>query len=140
MNYLRHPVKQCDQVCKRFNTPECCDCTPADCDRTGWPEFEKYGFRCKTTYDAALKDYQIKTEIDNGRPVAFSWHLLNQQGQDDGQGHMMVIIGYSEADGVLYLRVNNPLPVNKGGVIRMTYNKYVEGTDHTHWDDYYDIH
>jgi hypothetical protein len=35
--------------------------------------------------------------------------------------------------------VNNPLPVDVGNREFITYAEYVEGIDHYHWDDYYDI-
>ena len=40
-------VPQCEQANKRFGKTDCCPKVPgieAHCDRTGWPEFEKYEF------------------------------------------------------------------------------------------------
>lgn len=52
---------------------------------------------------------------------------------------MMVATGYVTIDGVNYVSVNNPWPPNVGDLYTKTYDDYVSGSDHTHWDDYYNV-
>lgn len=137
MDYHGRGVTQCKQACNQFGRQDCCN--PSVCDEPGWPEFAKYGFSFKRTSNKSLSKAQIQNQIDNGRPVAFTWHWLDENGKDEGRGHMMVIVGYATQNGVLYLRVNNPLPVNQGNQIWITYDYYDKGSDHSHWDDFYDI-
>jgi len=127
-------VDQCDEANKVLQLQVCCNGSPADaCIQGGFPPFADYNFTSMRTYDQALSWETIKAEIDAGRPVVFSWHW-NQDG-----GHMMVIIGYREGenDHARKLRIFNP---EKDATVRLySYAFYVEGTDHTHWDDFYDI-
>lgn len=58
---------------------------------------------------------------------------------------MMVVKGYLTIGGVRYVDVNDPEPFTDlahpagGTETIMTYARYVSDTDHTHWNDYYDI-
>ena len=128
-------VSQCTQANNEFGQTNCCNNpTPTPCVNGGWPEFTKYGFTATTTSDAALTWDQIKTQIGClNKPVAFSWHWTG------GGGHMMVVTGYAVIDGENYVFINDPWAPNVGGQYPITYDDYVSGSDHTHWNDYYDI-
>jgi hypothetical protein len=61
------------------------------CSQPGLPEFtDRWHFSCRTNSapNPPLSLAQIQEEIDNHRPIAFSW----REGNDDS--HMMVLIGY----------------------------------------------
>lgn len=135
MNFLGANVQQCDEANKRFGRTDCCNSpVPNNCVNGGWPEFDKYGFKADVTSDAPLTFAEIKKQIYcYKKPIAFSWHWTG------GGGHMMVITGYFVVDGVQYVTVNNPWAPNVGVQEVYTYDKYVSGSDHTHWNDYYNI-
>lgn len=52
---------------------------------------------------------------------------------------MMVVTGYLTIDGTKYVSVNDPWSPNVGDQYNTTYDNYVSGADHTHWNDYYDV-
>jgi hypothetical protein len=137
MNYHGASVMQCDEANKRFGKTTCCT-SPEGCATSGWPEYPKYGFSAVNTTNAPLSWDQLRGEIScQKRPFAFSWHWSG------GGGHMMVVSGYDTIGGVNMVRVNNPSPSSPtggGAQYFMTYDEYVSGPDHTHWDDYYQIH
>lgn len=130
MKYFSKNVDQCDQACKEFGTNTCCN-SPDSCNSGGWPEFDKYGFSFKRTSDKAIGWDELVTEINKRRPVAFSWHW------EGGGGHMMVAYGYEIVNNVRYIYVYDPWPVKQGVSRIITYEEYVEGDDHSHWDDFY---
>jgi hypothetical protein len=135
MEFLGHDVHQCVEANNRFGRTDCCN-TPApnDCVNGGWPEFDKYGFAADITSDAALSWAQVQSQIYcRKEPFAFSWHW------NGGGGHMMVATGYVTIDGTNYVSVNNPWPPNQGAQEVDTYDVYVSGSDHTHWNDYYNV-
>jgi hypothetical protein len=135
MAALGTTVAQCDEANKRFGRSDCCNTpTPGACVNGGWPEFDKYGFTFKTTSDAALTWDQLKQQIYCAKkPYAFSWHWTG------GGGHMMVVIGYAEIGTSRFVAINDPWAPNVGDQRFIAYDEYVSGTDHTHWDDYYDV-
>ncbi len=128
-------ISQCTQANNRFSLANCCNSpTPGPCVNGGWPEFEKYGFSAAVTSDAPLTWAAIKSQIDcYKKPVAFSWHWTG------GGGHMMVITGYAVVNNVEMVFVNNPWSPNVGAQYATTYADYVSGSDHTYWNDYYNI-
>ena len=67
------------------------------------------------------------------KPIAFSWKYV------DNTGHMMVITGYNTVDGINWLTVYDPLEVNIGSTYSISYDEYVSGPTHTHWDDFYNL-
>ncbi len=135
MDFLGTDVNQCDQANKRFSRTDCCNSpTPNECIQGGWPDFVYYGFTFVRTTDAPLSWPQIREQIFcKKKPFAFTWHWTK------GGGHMMVVRGYKTEGGTNYVYVNNPGPPNVGTVSYKTYSEYVSGTNHTHWDDFYDI-
>jgi hypothetical protein len=135
MEFLGKTVTQCDEANKRFGRTDCCNSpVPSACVNGGWPEFDKYGFTASITSDAALSWDDIQKQIYClKKPIAFSWHWTG------GGGHMMVIIGYAVINNVNYLSINDPWSPNIGNQRFITYDEYVSGSDHTHWNDYYNI-
>jgi hypothetical protein len=128
-------VSQCTQANNEFGKTNCCNNpTSSPCLNGGWPEFSKYGFSAQTTNNTALSWAQIQTQIGClNKPIAFSWHWTR------GGGHMMVITGYAIIDGENWVFINDPGAPNVGSQYSITYEDYVSGSDHTHWNDFYDI-
>jgi hypothetical protein len=135
MEFLGASVDQCDEANKRFGRSDCCNNpVPAGCVNGGWPEFDKYGFTASMTTNAPLSWEDLKKQIYcQKKPIAFSWHW------NGGGGHMMVITGYAVINNVNWVFVNNPWPPASGVQETITYDEYVSGSDHTHWNDYYNI-
>ena len=140
MRYFGHDVGQCTEANNRFGLTTCCQNNSGSCNNGGWPEYEKYGFTATQTSDAALTWNQVQSQIYCAKkPIAFSWHWPG------GGGHMMVLKGYLVVNNVKYVDVNDPEPYTNlqtlagGTETIMTYDRYVSDTDHTHWNDYYDI-
>jgi len=153
MNFIHAAsnVTQCDEATRllagQSAAPTNCCSTPrpAACVQTGWPEFEKYGFKRDRTADTALSWNDLKCQIHKaGKPFAFSWHWTTPTGTDDG-GHMMVATGYQTISGVGWIYVNNPAwspdSPTPGYAEIISYDSYVGGAswDHRHWDDFYNI-
>lgn len=140
MRFLGHDVAQCTEANKRFGLTTCCSNNSGGCNNGGWPEYEKYGFTADQTSDTALSWGAVQNQIYCLRkPIAFSWHWPG------GGGHMMVVKGYLTVGGVRYVDVNDPEPYTDlstligGTETIMTYDRFVSDTDHTHWNDYYNI-
>lgn len=134
MDFLGVNVTQCDQANRRFGMTDCCSTpVPDGCVQGGWPEFDKYGFTFAKTSYSALSWNQIVEEIGQQRPFAFTWAW------DGGGGHMMVIYGYAELDGVRYVMVHDPWPPNQGATRTIPYDDYVAGPGYSHWDDYFAV-
>jgi hypothetical protein len=141
MDFLGTDVSQCDEANKRFGRTDCCTSgtRPTECVRTGWPEFDKYGFTFKRTSDAPLTWAQLREQIYClKKPFAFSWHWLDDAGQPNG-GHMMVVTGYVTLNNVNYVYYHNPLPVGAGSSEIRTYTDWVSGSGYSHWDDFYSV-
>ncbi len=135
MSFLGHDCQQCDEANKEFGRTDCCNSpTPKECVQGGWPQFDQYHFSFQRTSGTALTWAQVQEQIYcAGKPFAFSWHWTG------GGGHMMVARGYHTTDGVNYVEIDNPWAPNVGDVTVYTYDNYVSGSDHTHWDDFYDV-
>lgn len=135
MLFLGTNVSQCTQANNRFGRTDCCNSpVPNQCINGGWPEFDKYNFTFKRTSNTALSWNAIKKQIYClKKPIAFSWHWTG------GGGHMMVVTGYAVINNEKYLFINDPWAPNVGNQYSITYDNYVSGSDHTHWDDFYDI-
>ncbi len=142
LNLLGTDVAQCTQANDRFNRSDC-PCGQCGsgalanppCVSGGWPEFGRYGFAFRQTSVAALAWPTLRTEIDAGRPVAFSWAWKK------GGGHMMVAAGYLEMPpfGTPYVLVYDPWPPCTGDVKLISYAAYRNGTGYSHWHDFYGI-
>jgi hypothetical protein len=133
-------VAQCIQAKDRYEASCCDDPLPKGCDdEGGWPNFQLYGFECKTNQGTALSFQQIQEQIDNKMAVAFSWHF-----EGDG-GHMMVVAGYKVKNGKQYVLVLDPIknPAEHRWIAGWkSYDFYKEGgqqNSYAHWDDFYDV-
>jgi hypothetical protein len=135
MDFLGHNVSQGVEANSRFGRTDCTNSpVPSACVNGGWPEFDKYGFTFDRTSNTALTWTQLTNQIGcQGKPFAFSWHWPG------GGGHMMVAIGYKSQDSVDYVFVNDPWAPNVGNASWKTYSNYISGSDHTHWDDFYNV-
>ena len=138
MTFFEHPVSQCVQADSELGRRDCCPPPGvSDCDSTGWPQFERFGFTSQQTEFQALSWDAVKAEIDAGRPVAFSWVWLG------GGGHMMVLKGYQTVAEASFVFVNDP----RTAELWITYQEYAANPDyppgvyqpHAHWNDYYAI-
>lgn len=131
----RTKVTQCDEANRRFGLSECCDRpTPIKCVEGGWPEFSKYNFNYEVK-QGPLDFNEVQHEIFcDKRPFAFAWHWVG------GGGHMMVVTGYEIVNGTRYVIKDDPWPPNQGqDSVAITYDFFVKGSDHTHWNDYYKV-
>jgi uncharacterized protein YceK len=138
MAFLNHDVSQCLQANNYLGRTDCClDLKPSGCVQGGWPEFDKYNFDSERLSDAHLDWDKLREQIAcKSTPVAFSWRWIN------GGGHMMVVRGYTTSQGEKTLFINNPwppLPDGAGEQGIISYEEYIAGSDHTHWDDFYNI-
>jgi hypothetical protein len=140
MKYFGHDVSQCTEANNEFGLSTCCQNNGGSCNNGGWPQYTKYGFTADQTNNAALTWAQVQSQIFcANKPFAFSWHWTG------GGGHMMVVKGYLTVENVQYVDVNDPEPFTNlntltgGTETIMTYSNYVSGSDHTHWNDFYNI-
>jgi len=143
MEFLGTPAPQCEQADKYLSVSNCCKKPiPGECVTTGWPVFSLYNFAYDETNNTALTFDQLKEQIFcKKKPVAYSWHWYG------GGGHVMVARGYYTADGVNYLNINDPWPPpgydsslpNGGEQYDITYSNFVKGSNHYHWDDFYNV-
>jgi Papain-like cysteine protease AvrRpt2 len=140
MRFFGHDVSQCTEANNRFNLTGCCQDNSGSCNNGGWPEYEKYSFSATQTSDAPLTWAEVQGQIYcSKKPLAFSWHWTG------GGGHMMVVKGYLVVNNTQYVDVDDPEPYTNlqtltgGTETIMTYSRYVSDTDHTHWNDYYNI-
>jgi len=140
MKYFGRDVQQCVEANREFGLTTCCQDNSGSCNNGGWPEYGKYNFTASETSDHALTWDQVQSQIYCAKkPFAFSWHWPG------GGGHMMVAKGYLVVNNIKYVDVNDPEPytnlntITGGTETIMTYDRYVSDTDHTHWNDFYDI-
>lgn len=52
---------------------------------------------------------------------------------------MMVVRGYATNGGRRFVSIYDPWPVNIGDIRDITYDEYVQGVNHTHWNDFYAV-
>lgn len=148
MEFLRQGsiFPQCEQAKHSFTETSCpCrQCEPngrvisPPCVKGGFPDFAYYKFGFECTKDRALEWQDLKREIvDEGRPVAFSWHWRR------GGGHMMVAVGAEQRDGQNWVEIIDPFfRCTCNGLRReITYEEFVAASDgsHSHWSDFYEI-
>ena len=150
MTYLNNPVSQCEEVYELYGLNCCNRNRTQNCNKGGWPPFEAFDFSFGRTQDSALKWPDLKAQINNGDPIAFSWKW-----EGTSTGHMMVAVGYSDmnffGDSLHWVFVNDPYPprrdfnLNEGDFMILPYGRYVRGKSdkfgliYDHWDDFYNI-
>ena len=133
MKYHHVTVTQCDEASSSLKQQCCNKPLPSSCLNSGWPEFHKYRFNYTPTSNNSLSWPDVQNQIDQSQPMAFSWHW------NRGGGHMMVLIGYKVQNGIQYVLINDPDIQKAQRQYWITFDDYVSGTDHSHWNDYYDI-
>jgi hypothetical protein len=135
MKNLGQEVSQCSQANDEFHLSSCCPSAGAsdDCNRGGWPEFEKHQIRFQRTSSQAISFADLQKQIAcQKHPVAFSWKWVG------GGGHMMVAVGYAVLNGTNYVEVNDPWKPFQGSHYFVTYEEYVAAPNHhDHWDDFF---
>lgn len=156
-------IRQCDQVTYyvakypqlHVFVRNCCP-SPSlaplpDCNVTGLPDdsFKHATLKFTPMENNPLSPEQIKEEVSNHRPIAFSWKYAPKYCPPCG--HMMVIVGYTQGPDSLTLAVYDPDPVsdpthNKPGGTKtsVTYEDFVgkkpelgKTPNYTHYRDYY---
>ena len=140
--------------CTGENDPKCetylidvCDA----CNKPWWPDFCDYGFTAQSTITVRNQPKCVKTglAVNEGalpfeelqhqlwclnRPVIFSWRWLI--GSSFDKVHIMVVFGYQyDSNGKPWVYANNPAT----GLMIIPYEKYVSGSDHAHYTDFYNI-
>jgi hypothetical protein len=146
----RRPVSQCDQVRRQFaGMGLCCNRPRArDCDRSGLPRFDQYGFDVDTTICQPLSWDEIKNQIDcKHKAFCATWRDTDDDipcsgttSSSDTSGHMIVISGYKIADnGDRMVKILDPWPKDTGATYLLRYSEYVCGRAYAHWNDYYNI-
>jgi hypothetical protein len=136
MKYLGETnISQCEIVNNALNKTDCCSTpTPPACINGNFPDFGKYNYSFSRTSGSALSWMEIRKQLGTlKKPIAFSWM------HEGGGGHMMVVTGYTTIDGINWLYINDPLAVNIGSQYSITYDEYVMGPTHSHWDDFYNL-
>jgi hypothetical protein len=120
---------------------------PAVCDVPGWPNFGAPDFSTKDTWAPGpppeppspvtpLTWETISQEIGcAGRPFVFAWTDVG------GGGHIVVVVGYSGANGAKGVLINDPLPQGKGTFYGESYDWYAgqAANANAHWRDFYAI-
>jgi hypothetical protein len=163
MNFLGHDVSQCTQVDdanKKINSvTDCCQNLQAgDCEVGGWPHFEDFGFTVKSNQVAMTWDEVREQIYCEGKPFAWSWCDVPCNPSDllHNIGHMFVVYGYTNQNGIRDLLVYNTEPACPDGAptgagvmpntLAFPYDEYVNGQpdasgqlQNLHWLDMYDI-
>ena len=132
-------VAQCRQVTDTWaaaggtGPADCCHPKPTDnCNITGQPRFDRYGYRYKRGKPGChLSWQQIKAEIDADRPFLYDYVTPGRK-----SAHLEVVAGYQEFDGQQTLFAYDP---NAGVKIEWFDNYFVKGPDWTHQVDHYEI-
>ena len=130
-------IEQCEMANLRFGRTDCCTTgcpkNPA-CNMPGWTMFSEYGY----TFDssgtplswAAIKDQICKEK----RPMAFAYGP-----KSGGVGHVVVIRGFSEANGSQDLLLRDPWSPCVGSTRAITYQEYSNSATKDHWSTMYNI-
>jgi hypothetical protein len=137
LKYRNKNVAQCVQANYwGFTGASCCPGNPL-CNQLGWPDksFDKNQTDYQILKQKALSLEALEEEIAvKHNPVAFSWRFKQ------GDGHMMVAVGYHTVQNDVYIDVLDPWPPKIGGSrTTMTYDEYNASEDHDHWNDFYDF-
>ena len=139
MHYFGKDVSQCQQASAVSPSP-CCDASgnavcSTDCDESGWPLLEDYGFTYDVAVGKALSQATIRQQIGCLRkPIAHAYRYI--AGWDFG--HMVVVYGYyTDTAGVFWLETYNP----EIGVETIPYSTYKTGpfASSVPWRDYYNF-
>jgi len=142
-------IRQCQQADPPSpgHPSECCDGSYnlilGECDHTGLPNFPKWGFMAEFRNANPLTWEEVKDEINQDRPFAFTWINPSPSG---ASSHMMVVIGYDENGPERRLLCLNPLGWGSAQAMHVPYANYAghassgPGAGYIHQYDYVRIH
>ena len=138
LGFLGTELSQRDLANKHFSTPAGGADAPGTWRGGAWPQFDKYGFDCKTTMTAFSWE-AVTNELGAGRPFAFC-----RKWEDGPAYHILVVSGcYLTLTGRRYLQIHNPSPTRVGKIQRVPYGQYVRGKaagrNFVHERTYYEI-
>ena len=141
-------VTQCDQANHRFKQESCCKSPTSDaCNKGGWPEFDYYQFPSlqPTACQTAISWDQLKEQIACKKsPIAFAWLWSGKPSEDcmSGNGHMMVVRGYSEMPNKRLVLIDDPtVDEDERQPTEITYEEFAGSEPtHSHWRDFYDVY
>lgn len=98
------------------------DETLARCDTVGWPRFVAPDFKAE---DSSLAPPPMMSWSDVKKEIGVAHRPFVYVRKDvGGGGHIVVIQGYGRDNGVRYVLVNDPWPVNEGKTSWYTYAWY----------------
>ena len=84
-----------------------------------------------TEFGTILTENALSSYLDDGHAVAIHRGLYMSDDVNSARidGHALLISGYITVDGVKKYMVLDPLPVNEGKIVWMTYNEIVSSKD-----------
>jgi hypothetical protein len=135
--FLGHGRTQCDLANQRFNRNDCCQGTcpknPA-CNMPGWTMFAESNFDT-TASGTPLSWDQIKSQIYCAKkPMSYAYGP-----KSGGVGHVVVISGYFEVNGIRYVVITDPWNPCNGANRSITYEEYSNSGTTNHWETNYNI-
>jgi Papain-like cysteine protease AvrRpt2 len=133
-------ISQCAEANVNSGRTDCCTnaasaSDTAKCNQGGWWTLTSHGFTETDLWNSAISFTQLQNEINANRPVPFAWAWTG------GGGHAMVVIDtWIANNGTQWVTKNDPLPVNTGAQIDLTYTSWVSSAgSYTHWRDSYNV-
>ena len=126
-------VTQCQLADTALRRSDCCGNSDR-CDVTGYPPFEKCGFKADFVEGRGLSWDDIREQIDcNQSPISTIYNF-----PDWAVEHIVVISGYKR-DGENFVLQRDPAPRNKGTIGWETFDEYKGSPDKVHLSDYKNI-
>ena len=139
---LGHGRQQCDLANQRFTRTDCCNDEPTDptcrktnnCNSPGWTMFAESNFDA-TDSNTPLSWDNIKSQIYCAKkPMSYAYGP-----KSGGVGHVVVINGYFEVNGVRYVSIVDPWAPCTGAMRVITYEEYSNSATTNHWVTSYNI-
>jgi hypothetical protein len=136
-DFLGHGRSQCDLANQRFGRTDCCTGTcpkNAACDMSGWTMFAECDFDA-TAQATPLSWDDIKDQIYcREKPMSFAYGA-----KTGGIGHVVVISGYAQLNGIDYVALTDPWAPCSGADRFITYDEYSNSATNDHWETNFDI-
>jgi hypothetical protein len=134
--FLGHGRTQCDLANARFSREDCCTGTcpknPA-CKTPGWTMFKESDFETDVS-NKPLEWADLKDQIDKKKPMSYAYGP-----KSGGVGHVVVISGYAETNGVTWVELTDPFERCKGTIRYIKFNEYLNSETSDHWETNYNI-
>lgn len=140
--FLGHGRTQCDLANERFSRTDCCNDEPTDntcrktnaCNTPGWTMFAESNFNA-TASATPLSWDSIKSQVYCAKkPMSYAYGP-----KSGGVGHVVVINGYFEVNGIRYVTIVDPWSPCNGANRSITYEEYSNSGSTDHWETNYDI-